>query len=67
MLYAPFLVTDSLNFGWQSGFGGEGVAEGEEGGFGVELGVEGERTLGEAVFSRAEGLEPGVAVGEAPG
>ena len=48
-------------------FGGEGIAYGEEGCFGVELGVEGERTLGETVLAGAEVLQPGVAVGEAPG
>jgi hypothetical protein len=46
-----------------SGSGGEGIAEGEEGGFGVELGVEGERALGDAVFAAGKVLEPGVAVG----
>ena len=51
----------------RSWFGGERIAEGEEGGFGVELGVEGERALGQAVFAWAEALQPGIAVGEAPG
>jgi len=50
-----------------SGFGAERVTEGEERGFGGELGIERQRSLGKAVFARAEGLEPGVAVGEAPG
>ena len=48
-------------------FGGERVAEGEKGGFGIELGVEGKRALGELIIAGTEILEPGVAVGEAPG
>ena len=44
-------------------FGDDAVSEGEEGGFGIELGVEGKRALRKAVFARAEVLEPGVAVG----
>ena len=49
------------------GFRGERVADGEKGGLGVEIGVEGERTLRKAVLARTEVLEPGIAVGEAPG
>jgi len=45
---------------------GDGVAEGGEGRLGVEVGVEGQGALGEAVFAGTESLEPGVAVGQAP-
>src|SRR6266849_626224 len=46
---------------------GNGVAEGEEGWFGMEIGVEGQRALGEAIFARAEAVEPSIAVGQTPG
>ena len=45
----------------------EGVAKGEEGWLWVEVAVEGEGALGEMIFARAESLEPGIAVREAPG
>jgi hypothetical protein len=48
-------------------FGCDAVAEGEERGFGIKFGVEGKRPLSQAVFARAEVLQPGVTVGEAPG
>lgn len=46
---------------------GKGVAEGEEGRLGMEIGVEGQRALGEAILARAEAVEPGIAVGQTPG
>src|SRR6266700_4555645 len=49
------------------GSDGEGVAEGGEGRLGMEVGVEGQGALGEAVFAGTEALEPGVAVGQTPG
>jgi uncharacterized membrane protein YhaH (DUF805 family) len=46
--------------------GGDGVAQCMERRFGLQIGVEWQRTLRDTVLARTETVEPGVAVGEPP-